>query len=85
MELLRVTLGAQPADAAVAVHPVVGVGLAGQAGDQAGLDARIVRLDAPVVFGVADDLEGYFCFGHAALCRVSSEKRTRFVPIAGKI
>src|ERR1700738_4524142 len=83
--LLRIPLRAQPADAALAVHPVVGVGLARQARDQTGLGARVIRLDAPVVLGVSDDFEGHFCCCHAALCRVLQQKRTRLVQSARRI
>jgi hypothetical protein len=69
LQLLGVALRAQPRHAPVSIHPVVRVGLAGQAGDFAGLDARIVRLDFPVLVCVSDNLEGHFCFCHAALWR----------------
>jgi len=46
---LGVALRAQPSDAALAVHPVIDIGFAGQAGDFPGLGARVLRHNIPVV------------------------------------
>jgi hypothetical protein len=71
---LGVTLRAQPGDAAVAVHPVIDIGFAFQAGDFTGVGARVFSHDIPVVVCVPDGFEGYFCFCHALLCRLSGKK-----------
>src|SRR4051812_37524229 len=81
--LLGVSLGAEPRDLAVAVDPVVGVCLAGEALDFALFAVRVIRQDFPVVVCNADGFEGHFCFCHAALCRRWPEKRTCLVTVPG--
>ena len=50
---LRVTLRMEPGDLAAALQPIVDIGLAGQAGNNADLFARAMGLDLPVTFGDA--------------------------------
>src|SRR3954453_1312697 len=78
---LGISLGAEPRDLAVAVDPVVGVCLAGEALDFALFAVRVIRQDFPVVICNADGFEGHFCFCHAALCRRWPEKRTCLVTV----
>jgi len=62
---LGVALRAEPRNPAVSVHPLVDLGLAGEAGDLARLAARVVRLNRPVVVGDPDGFKRHFCFCHA--------------------
>jgi hypothetical protein len=50
---LRVTLRTEPRDLAAPLQPIVNVGLAGQAGNNADLFAGVMGLDVPVAFGNA--------------------------------
>ena len=72
---LRVTLGAEPRDLAFAIHPVVDVRLASEAGDFSGCGAFVLCDNHPVIFGVTNRFECHFCFCHAALSRHLSQKR----------
>jgi hypothetical protein len=65
--LLRVTLRAQPSDAAIAVHPLVDFGFAFETRNVNRLDTRTLGQDIPVVLGNSHRFETYFCFGHALL------------------
>jgi hypothetical protein len=66
--LFRVTLRAQPSNAAIAVHPVISISFVFQASDFPGADARILSNNTPVVLRVSDDFECHFCFCHELLC-----------------
>jgi hypothetical protein len=66
---LSVALRAQPRDLAVAVHPVVNVGLALETSDFSRFGAWVLSDDSPVIIRVTNWPEGHFCFCHAALCR----------------
>jgi len=66
-DLLRVTLRAQPSDAAIAVHPLVDFDFAFETRNVNRLDTRTLGQDIPVVFGVSHRFEGNFCFGHPPL------------------
>jgi hypothetical protein len=63
--LLRITLRAQPSDAAVAVHPLVDFRFAFETRDANRLDTRTLGQDIPVALGNSYRFEIYFCFGHA--------------------
>ncbi|MGC1562553.1 MAG: hypothetical protein WA820_22260 [Bradyrhizobium sp.] len=68
--LFRVTLRAQPGDAAFAVHPLVDLAFAFETPNVNRLDTRNTRTlgqDIPVVLGNSHGFETYFRFGHAPL------------------
>ena len=67
IRLLRVTLRAQPRDAAFAVHPLVDFGFAFETSNVNRLDARTLGQDIPIVLGNSHRFETYFCFGHGLL------------------
>jgi hypothetical protein len=67
--LLRVTLRAQPSNAAVAVHPLVDFRFAFETRDLNRLDTRTFGDDIPVAFGNSHRFKTYFCFGHPLLCQ----------------
>src|SRR6266567_5413978 len=73
---LGVALGTEPGDLAVAVDPVVGIRLAGEAGYLPLLVVGVISQDLPFVVCNPGGSESHFCFCHAALCRKRSEKRT---------
>ena len=66
--LFRVTLRAQPSNAAIAIHPVISIRFVFQASDFPGVNARILSHNTPVVLRVSDDFESHFCFCHELLC-----------------
>jgi hypothetical protein len=72
---LGVALRAQPRYAALAIHPVIDIGLAGKAGDFPGGGARVLGHNIPVGVLVPDGLEGHSCFCHALLCRFFNKKK----------
>ena len=65
IRLFRITLRAQPIDAAFAVHPFVDFGFAFETKNLNRLDTRILGEDIPVSLGNSHRFENYFCFGHA--------------------
>src|SRR5947209_3354997 len=67
--LLGVTLGAQPRDAALAVHPLVDFRFAFETRDLNRCDPRAFGHDIPVAFGNSNGFESYSRFGHTPLCQ----------------
>jgi hypothetical protein len=65
--LLSVALGTKPRDLAIAVHPLVNLGLTFETGDFSWFKAGVLSDDSPVIFRVTLWAEGYFCFCHGAL------------------
>jgi len=82
---LRVTLGSQPRDPTLSIHPIVNVGLACETRDFSGFCAGVFGDDSPVAFRVTDWFETHFYFCHAELCRKVRKKgssRKHFGPPA---
>jgi hypothetical protein len=67
VRLLRVTLRAQPSDAAFAVHPLVDFSFAFETTNVNRLDTRTLGEDIPFALSNSHRFESYFCFGHALL------------------
>jgi hypothetical protein len=61
--LLRVTLRAQPSDAAFAVHPLVDFSFAFETTNVNRLDTRTLGEDIPFALSNSHRFESYFCFG----------------------
>ncbi|MET3997863.1 hypothetical protein ABID65_009546 [Bradyrhizobium sp. S3.9.2] len=62
---LRVTLGSEPCDPTLSIHPIVNF---------SGFCAWVLGDDSPVAFRVTDRFETHFYFCHAELCRKVRKK-----------
>jgi hypothetical protein len=79
--LFGVTLRAQPSNAAIAIHPVINVGFAFQAGNFPGIGAGILSHNIPVVLCVSNGFECHFCFCHDLLCTFLVHAGRFFAPL----
>jgi hypothetical protein len=73
-KLLGVTLGPQPSDTAIAIHPLVDFRFAFETRNVNRLDTRTLGPDIPVVLGNSHRFETYSCFGHWPLWQISELK-----------
>jgi hypothetical protein len=73
VRLFRVTLRAQPSDAAFAVHPLVDFSFAFETTNANRLDTRTLGEDFPFALSKSHRFESYFCFGHAIMAKIRTE------------
>ncbi|WP_206542756.1 hypothetical protein, partial [Sphingomonas endophytica] len=65
---LRVTLGSEPRDPTLSIHPIVNFRLACETLAFSGFCACVLGADSPVAFRVTDWFETHFYLCHAELC-----------------
>ncbi len=63
-ESLSVTLGTEPSDLAVSIHPLIEFGFAFEARNLSGFCAFIIRDNFPIIIGDSNGPEGHLCFCH---------------------